>query len=139
MLDVDFVAVEFRVPEDRWDALMASVGRALSAHNGRVVARSLASITATVLSMHLSWGLVTQLYTRHLYALINSVWTLNCLVVLTEGAINELLFWKGLLIHTQVRGPDLPADWRRIDSDGVGRERLRLGRTHHARRYRVLA
>ncbi len=31
-----------------------------------------------------------------MYALINSVWTLNCWVVLTEGVINELLFWKGL-------------------------------------------
>ncbi len=62
---------------------MASVGRALSAHKGIVVARSLASITGTVLSMHLSWGLVTQLYTRHLYVLINSVWSLNIWVVLT--------------------------------------------------------
>ena len=52
--DVDFAVGEFRVPEDRWDALMALVGRALSAHKGRVVARSLASITGTVLSMHLS-------------------------------------------------------------------------------------
>ena len=52
--DVDFAAGEFMVPEDRWEALMASVDRTLSAHKGRVVARSLASITGTVLSMHLS-------------------------------------------------------------------------------------
>ena len=95
--DVDFNACEFKVPEDRWEALMASVGRTLFAHKGRVVARSLASITGTVLSMHLSWGPVTQLYTRHLYAVINSsVWTMNRWVLLTEGAINELLFRKGL-------------------------------------------
>jgi hypothetical protein len=31
-----------------------------------------------------------------MYALINSVWKLNGWVVLTEGVINELLFWKGL-------------------------------------------
>ncbi len=61
-----------------------------------MVARALASITGTVLSMHLSWGTVTKLYMRHMYALIHSVWTLNCWVVLTEGAINELLFWKEL-------------------------------------------
>ena len=59
--DVDFALGEFRVPEDRWDALMASVGRALSAHKGRLVARALASITGTVLSMHLFWGHVTHL------------------------------------------------------------------------------
>ena len=79
--DVDFAAGEFGVPEDRWDALMALVGRALSAHNGRVVVRSRASIAGTVLPMHLFWGPVTQLYTRHMYALINSGWTLNCWVV----------------------------------------------------------
>ena len=89
---MDFAACVFRVPEDRWGALMASVGRTLSAHKERVVARSLARITGTVLSMHLSWGPVTQLYTRHLYALINAVWTLNSWVLLTEGAINEVLF-----------------------------------------------
>jgi len=60
--DLDFAAGEFMIPEDRWKALMASVDRTLSAHKGRVVARSLASITGTVLSMHLSWGPVT--YTR---------------------------------------------------------------------------
>jgi hypothetical protein len=38
----------------------------------------------------------TQLYTRHLYALINSVPSLSCWVPLTEGAMNELLFWHGL-------------------------------------------
>jgi len=60
---------------------MALVGRALSAHNGRVVTRSIASITETVLPMHLSWGPVTHLYTMHVYALINSGWALNCWVV----------------------------------------------------------
>jgi hypothetical protein len=72
------------------------VGRAISTHKGRVVARSLTNITGAVLSMHLSWSPVTQLYTRHMYALISSMWALNCLVVLTEGAINEVLFCKGL-------------------------------------------
>ena len=71
--DVDFAAGEFKVPEDRWEALMASVDRTLSAHKARLVARSLASITGTVLAMHLSWGLVIQLYTRHMYALMNSM------------------------------------------------------------------
>ncbi len=47
--DVGFAAGEFRVPEDRWDTLMASVERTLSAHMGGVVVRSLASITGLVL------------------------------------------------------------------------------------------
>ncbi len=119
--DVEFAVGEFRVHEDHWEALMTLVGRALSAYNGRVVPRSLASITGTVLSMHLSWGPVTHLYSMHLYALINFVWTLNCWVVLTEGATNELLFLEGAP-QTQVRRPDSAADWKGVDSDGIGRE-----------------
>ena len=46
--------------------------------------------------MHLSWGLVTQLYTRHLYTLINSVRSLNCWGILMDGVMNGLLFWRGL-------------------------------------------
>ena len=68
--DVDFAVGESRVPEDRWEALMASVDWRISAHKGRVAARSLASITGTVLSMHLFWCSVIQLYTRHPYASI---------------------------------------------------------------------
>ena len=74
-----------------------SAGILLSARSCRVHASSLARLTGTVISMHLSWGpAVTQLYTRHLYALINSVVSLNCWVVLTEEATNELSFWHGL-------------------------------------------
>ncbi len=71
--EVDFAAEKFQVPVDRWEALKVSVESILAAKQGRVHARKLASVTGTVLSMHMSWGPVTQLYTRHLYALINSV------------------------------------------------------------------
>jgi hypothetical protein len=36
------------------------------------------------------------MYTRCLYALINFVVSLNCWVVLTEEAKNELSFWHGM-------------------------------------------
>ena len=45
--------------------------------------------------MHMSWR-VTQLYTRHLYAFINSVVSLNSLMVLTEEADDELTFRQKL-------------------------------------------
>ena len=90
--DVDSAQGKFQVPADRWEALRVSAGALLSARHGRVQARSLARLTGTVISMHLSWGPVTQLYTRHLYALINSVVSLNCWVELTEEATNELFF-----------------------------------------------
>ncbi len=94
--DVDFAKGEFRVREDRWDSLMASVVRILDGSNKRMLLRTLASITGTVMSMRLSWGPLTQLFTRHLYALINSYWSLNYWADLTDGAINELLFRQGL-------------------------------------------
>ncbi len=94
--DVDFAEGKFRVPVDMWQVLIASVDAIVSARHGRVQARRLASLTGTVMSMHLSWGPVTQLNTRHLYALISSVISLNCCVTVTEGAVSELLFWQGL-------------------------------------------
>jgi hypothetical protein len=75
---------------------MVSVERVLDGRKKRVLLRTLVSITGTVLSMRMCWGHVTQLYTRHLFALINSYWSLNYWADLTEGAINELLFWQGL-------------------------------------------
>jgi hypothetical protein len=95
-LDVDFADGKFRVPVDRQEALREVAEGLVGARHGRVQARMLASLTGTVLSIHLSWGPVTQLYTRHLYALINSMRSLNRWVTLTEGAMSELLFWQGL-------------------------------------------
>ncbi len=94
--DVDFEAGKFQVPRDRLEALKGSIEGILSFRYGRVQARSLASVTRTVLSMHLSCDPVVQLYSRHLHALINSALSHNCWVVLMEGAVNELLFWKDL-------------------------------------------
>ena len=93
---MDFADGKFRVPVDRWEALREAAEGLVKARNGRVQARRLANLTRTVLSMHLSWGPATQLYTRHLYASIKSVRSLNCWVTLTEGAVSELLFWRGL-------------------------------------------
>ena len=92
---MDFADGKFRVPVERWEALREAAEGLVGARHGRVQARRLANLTGTVLSMHLSWGPVAQLYTRHFYALINSVRSLNCWVTLTEGAMSELLFWQG--------------------------------------------
>ena len=46
--------------------------------------------------MGLAFGPITQLYTRYLYALINSVPSFNSWVSITDEARNELLFWNGL-------------------------------------------
>ena len=137
--EVDFAAGRFQVPVDRWKALQVSVESILAARQGRVQARRLASVTGTVLSMHLSWGPVTQLYTRHLYALINSVGSLNCWVILTEEEVNELTFWQKLPRLRFEGSIYMASNGGGCHPNGVGRKRLRVGRAHHARRTGVRA
>jgi hypothetical protein len=57
--DFDFADGVFRVPLDRCDTLKLAVDSTLSARHGRIQARRLASVTGTVLSTHMSRGLVT--------------------------------------------------------------------------------
>jgi hypothetical protein len=75
--DVDMGEGEFRVPVHRWETLHSKTEAILAARGGRVHAKKLSSLTGTVISMKLAWGYVTQLYTRHLYASINSVFFLS--------------------------------------------------------------
>ncbi len=89
--DVVLGAGYFKAPADRLETLQFSTYALLMARGGRVLARTLASLVGTVISMRLAWGLVCQLYTRHLYALLNTMWLLNCWVFLSEEAVNALL------------------------------------------------
>ncbi len=95
-LEVDVGEGYFRVPTDRWEALQISTDALLMARGGRVLARKIASLVGTIISMRLAWGPVCQLYTRHLYALFNTVWSLICWVPLSEEVVNELLLWQQL-------------------------------------------
>jgi hypothetical protein len=94
--DVDLAEGLFRIPEDRWQQLLSTVNSILSARGGRVQARKLEVMVGQVISMRLAWGPVTQLYTRNLYALINSICSLNCWLTVSEEAVGELLFWQQL-------------------------------------------
>jgi hypothetical protein len=86
----------FKVPIRRWEALTASVGFILSSKGVRVQARKLASLVGTGISMKLAWGLITQLYTRNLYHILNIVLSLNCWITINDEALNELHFWKDI-------------------------------------------
>jgi len=45
--------------------------------------------------MKLAWGPLTQLYSRHIYVLVNSVFSFNQLLgKALEEARGELLFWQ---------------------------------------------
>ena len=82
--DVDTVEEKIRVPVDHWEALHAKADGILAARGGRIQARKMSRFTGTVISMKLARGSATQLYTRHLYALVNSVFFLNYSVTLTD-------------------------------------------------------
>ncbi len=94
--NVDMGEGKFRVPIDRWEALQSKTDAILSAKGGRIQARKLSSLTNTLISMMLAWGLDPQLYTRHMYALIISVFFLNCWVAFTKETRGELLLWQQL-------------------------------------------
>ncbi len=124
--DVKFAASKFQVMSDRWEALNMSVESILSARHGRVLACRLASLIWTVQSMHLSWGPETQLYARHLYALIDSAVSLNGWVVLTEEVVNELTLWLELP-RLRLEGTIWPPHGGGHHPDGVERHRFGWG------------
>jgi hypothetical protein len=64
--DVNLAEGLFTLPLERWEALKSKTDAILSARNGRVQARTVASLVGTIISMRLAWYPVTQLYTRHL-------------------------------------------------------------------------
>ncbi len=68
--DIDMAEGKFRVPVDCWEAYQSLNDSILSTKGGRVQPRKLASMAGIVISMKLSWGPVTQLYSRHIYVLV---------------------------------------------------------------------
>ena len=128
--DVDMGEGKFRVPVDRWEALQSKNDAILAAQRGRVHAKKLSNLTGTVISMKLVWGQVTQLHTRHLYSLINSVFFLNSWVTLTEEARGGTAFLATAAAPPRRRGQLAPAK-SDVHPGGRGRERLRVGRAHH--------
>ena len=94
--DVDLAEGLLTMPIERCEALQSKTDAIMSARNGRVQARVIASLVGAIISMRLAWGPVTQLYSRHLYAIINDVPTLNWWLAVSEEAASELLFWHQL-------------------------------------------
>jgi len=123
---------KFRVPIDRWEALQSKTDANLAARGGGVQARKLSSLTGTVISMKLAWEPVTQLYTRHLYALINSVFFLDLLGDPIGGSEGRppLLAANA---STALRVGYLALPQGRDHPNCNGRKRFCMGRAHHVR------
>jgi hypothetical protein len=94
--DVDLAEGLFTMSLERWEALQIKTDAIMYARSGCVQARVIARLVGNIISMRLAWGPVTQLYSRHFYALINDVRTLNWWLAVSEEAASELLFWHHL-------------------------------------------
>jgi len=94
--DVDLADGLFTMPLERWEALQSKTDAILSAWNGCVLARVIASLVGIIISIRLAWGPVTQFNSRHLYALVNDAPILNWWLAVSEEVASELLFWLQL-------------------------------------------
>lgn len=93
--EVDTAAGLFRVPQGRWDNLLDSIDRLLTARH--VTVRGLASVAGQVVSMHFALGPVARMMTRGMYRCINDAsvgW--DCHITLSDEAREELVFWQGV-------------------------------------------
>lgn len=84
----------FQVPHSKVQKLMCMLNELLEPHSSPgVSARSVARVSGTIISMGLALGPVARLFTRHMYALQNSVSSLNARVELPDRVIQEIHFW----------------------------------------------
>ena len=89
---VDLRAGTFAVPIPRWDALQAGIAALLAP--GRAPVRRLARVAGQLVSMGLALGPVTRLFSRGMYADIESAWSWEQWVPLSPGTLAELRFWQ---------------------------------------------
>jgi hypothetical protein len=90
---VDLQAGTFEVPLHRWEALQTGIAALLAAPRSPV--RSLARVAGQLVSMGLALGPVTRLFTRGMYADIDSASFWDQWVALSPGTLAELRFWQG--------------------------------------------
>ena len=88
---MDLQAGTFEVPLHRWEALQTGIAALLAAPRSPV--RSLARVAGQLVSMGLALGPVTRLFTRGMYADIDSASCWDQWVALSPGTLAELRFW----------------------------------------------
>ena len=85
-----------KVSPTRRESLLDDTNAITNAKCVRVQARKIASLVGAIISMKLAWGPITQIYTRNLYHIPNSIASLNYWATFNDEALNELFFWKDL-------------------------------------------
>lgn len=94
---LDLASGTFEVPPDRWDRFQHLVSGLLasSADGNMVPCRRVASAAGQVISMGLALGGVSRLFSRSLYADIDTAATWGHRIALSPASREELKFWKG--------------------------------------------
>jgi hypothetical protein len=90
---VDLQAGTFAVPVPRWEALQAGIAALLAAPRAPI--HRLARVAGQLVSMGLALGPVTRLFTRGMYADIDTASCWGQWVSLSPGTLAELRFWQG--------------------------------------------
>ena len=89
---IDLALGYFHIPDKKIERLKASaVG---ITDPSRVPIRAIAGVIGHIMSMSLAMGPIALLRTKMLYAVINSYFSWNVWVTLTEDAKEELCFWQ---------------------------------------------
>ena len=89
---IDLTDGKFLVPMEKVEKLRSMLHN-LQENHWSVSARMVARVTGTIISMGLALGPVARLFTRHLYAMQNSVCSLSAKISLSAQALMEIDFW----------------------------------------------
>jgi hypothetical protein len=89
---IDLALGCFLVPDENIERLKDSAFGIT--HPSRVPIRAVAAVVGQIMSMSLALGPIARLRTRALYTVINSYFSWNAWVTLTEDAKEELCFWQ---------------------------------------------
>ena len=99
---IDTLSGVFFSTPNRWDRFQATVATAMARNRRHVPVKMLASVAGQAVSLRVCLGPVTRMFTRALYASINTAHTWNSHVVRNPEVDVELAFFSSLkrLTHT---------------------------------------
>ena len=121
--ECDLSANRFTVPTDRWNRLQNSL-RALASRR-RTTARELARLTGQIVSMGLALGAPARLFTRSMFADINSVPFWGSWLSISSDTLEEIEFWTATgrrdFTSEIFRGPtSAPSLFIAVDASDIG-------------------
>ena len=92
---LDFSVGRIFVSQEKIEALLWSLQQLMKRSEGSPIpVREVAGLVGQIISMSRAVGPLARMFTRHLYAVVNSRQAWNSWVYLDQKACNELAFWR---------------------------------------------